>query len=608
MARTIGIDLGTTNSCVCYLEQQEVRTVPNPEGARVIPSMVALNTDGETIYGHVAKRQFVTNSAKTLWGIKRLIGMKFETPQVQEIHRRVGFGIKASENGDCLVQLGERWCPPEEISGLFLAHLKQVADAYLGESVQNCVITVPAFFNDAQRQATRNAGELAGLKVLRIINEPTAALLAYGHKGRKDGMYAVYDLGGGTFDISIIEVSGDVYRVVSSLGDTFLGGGDFDAAVVEWMLETIRADIRTDPTADRAAMQRIIQAAEQVKIELSFAQEAQINIPYLLYDGTGNPYHLNRKFTRAELEHMTAPLVNRTLELIQQSLSDVGLKPEQIQKTVLVGGQSRMPIIARKLQALFGHEPASDLNPDEVVAQGAALQAEIIKGGYRDLLLLDVTPLSLGVATRGDRFTKVIDRNTTIPTRKTMTFTTISDNQRVVDIEVRQGEREIASENKLLGTFSLVGIPLAPRGIPQIDVTFEIDGDGVVKVSAVDQKTNQSQSIEVQPASGLSPEEIQRIIADGEAHRADDQIFLERQSLLSDIREEAATLSLFSQNHANLLGKTSLQELEAHCQLAVNASQDESLQDLMDLLENLRALRTRVTQVLIDGFPQQEDS
>lgn len=602
MARNIGIDLGTTNSCISYLEGSVPVIIPNPEGARVIPSIVALTHDNKRIFGNVAKRQFVTNSQNTIWAVKRLIGRKFDTDEVRAIQQRVSYLIQEAENGDAKVKLGNKTYSPEEISAMLLSYLKQIAQDYLGEDIGDTVITVPAFFNDAQRQATKVAGEIAGLNVIRIINEPTAALIAYKKKINKDGLYAVYDLGGGTFDISIVEVQNDIYKVVSTTGDTFLGGNDFDEKVIEWMLEEIQQDTSLENITDRNTLQRIIQVAEQAKIELSFNQETMINIPYLHRLADGTNYHFQKKITRAQLELDTQPLVDRTLELIRKSMDEINVSVTDIEKVILVGGQSRMPIVYRRLKDFFQKDPFIDLNPEEVVAQGAALQAEVIKGKVKDILLLDVTSLSLGVETKGDRFTKIIDANSTIPIKKAMRFTTISDNQQTVTIHVLQGEREIASENKSLGNFNLVGIPLSPRGIPQIDVTFEIDANGIVKVSAREAKTGLVQSMKVQPASGLSPEEINRLKNEARKYEEEDKIRIRMNQTTLQLKEELDTVRFFFNSHIQKLKPKEKKDIQNLIVRTEEALQERNLDTMESLLLRVQSQREKINKMLMAEF------
>ena len=602
MAKNIGIDLGTTNSCISYLEGPSPVIIPNPEGSRVIPSMVALTRDKKRIFGNIAKRQFVTNNENTIWGFKRLMGRKYNSDEIKAIQQRVSYKILEAPNGDCKVQLGDKVYSPEEISAMLLGYLRSIAEDYLGEEIADTVITVPAFFNDAQRQATKIAGEIAGLKVTRIVNEPTAALLAYKRKVQKDGLYAVYDLGGGTFDISIVEVKEDIYKVVSTTGDTFLGGNDFDEKIIEWILEEIKNDISVDVFGDKNTVQRIIQVAEKAKIELSFNQETQVTIPYLHRLPNGDNYHFQKKLTRTQLEHDTELLVDKTLDLISKSLSEIKVTPDDVERVILVGGQSRMPIIYDRICRFFGKEPFLDLNPEEVVAQGASLQAEVIKGKVKDILLLDVTSLSLGVETKGDRFTKVIEANSTIPIKKTMRFTTISDNQQTVTIHVLQGEREIASKNKSLGYFNLVGIPMAPKGIPQIDVTFEIDANGIVKVSAREAKTGLVQSMKIQPASGMSPEEIQQRVLEARQYEEQDKYKVRLNQAQLKLKEELETVKFYYQNHMKKMSareKTDIKNLITRSEKELEGEDIDGLEAVLIKVENQR---DKINKLLISEF------
>jgi molecular chaperone DnaK len=602
MAKNIGIDLGTTNSCISYLEGPAPVIIPNPEGSRVIPSMVALTRDKKRIFGNIAKRQFVTNNENTIWGVKRLMGRKYDSDEVRAIQQRVSYKIFEAPNGDCKVQLGEKLYSPEEISAMLLGYLKSIAQDYLGEEVADTVVTVPAFFNDAQRQATKIAGEIAGLKVTRIVNEPTAALLAYKKKVQKDGLYAVYDLGGGTFDISIVEVKEDIYKVVSTTGDTFLGGNDFDEKIIEWILEEIKNDISVDVFGDKNTVQRIIQVAEKAKIELSFNQETQVTIPYLHRLPDGNNYHFQKKLTRTQLEHDTMHLLDKTLDLISKSLDEINVTPGDVEKIILVGGQSRMPIVYEKIRQFFGSEPFLDLNPEEVVAQGATLQAEVIKGKVKDILLLDVTSLSLGVETKGDRFTKIIEANSTIPIKKTMRFTTISDNQQTVTIHVLQGEREIASENKSLGYFNLVGIPMAPKGIPQIDVTFEIDANGIVKVSAREAKTGLVQSMKIQPASGMSPEEIQQRVLEARQYEEQDKFKVKLNQAKLKLKEDLETVKFYYKNHMKKMAPKEKSEIKNLITRSEKELEGEDLAGLESLIVKVQVQRDKINKLLISEF------
>lgn len=602
MAKNIGIDLGTTNSCISYLEGRETLIIPNPEGARVIPTVIAQTHEKKRIFGNAAKRQMITNSKNTIWGIKRLIGRKFDSPEIKEIGKRVGYDIVEAPNGDIKVKLAENLYSTEEISGMFLGYLKNIAENYLGEPVGDTVITVPAFFNDAQRQATKVAGEIAGLNVTRIINEPTAALIAYGQRIKKNGLYAVYDLGGGTFDISIVEVNGDIYKVVSSLGDTFLGGSDFDAQICDWIFHEVERETTVDLRDTKEIVQRVIQIAEKAKIELSFDQETLISIPYLHHFDDGSNYHFQKKLTRSQLESFTRDFIDRTLALIQTSLNDISVTPDRIERAILVGGQSRMPLIYQKISEFFGKPPDIQINPEEVVAQGAALQAEIIKGKVRDLLLLDVTPLSLGVETKGDSFTKIIERNSTIPTKKSMIFTTITDNQTTVKIHVLQGERATASGNKSLGYFNLVGIPQSLRGIPQIDVSFEIDANGIVRVSAQDKATGLTQSMKIQPSSGLSPEEIDKLIQEAKQYEEKDRKDLRLAKDKLQLKEELETVKFYYQRYIEKLTPHDGAEIDSLISRSEKALEGNEMEILESLLKKMKNYRIIINNILTAEF------
>jgi molecular chaperone DnaK len=602
MAKNIGIDLGTTNSCISYLEGRETLIVPNPEGARVIPTVIAQTHDKKRIFGNAAKRQMITNSKNTVWGIKRLIGRKFDSPEIREIGKRVGYDIVEAPNGDIKVKLADNLYSTEEISGMFLGYLKNIAENYLGEAVGDTVITVPAFFNDAQRQATKVAGEIAGLNVTRIINEPTAALIAYGQRIKKNGLYAVYDLGGGTFDISIVEVNGDIYKVVSTLGDTFLGGSDFDAQICDWIFHEVERETAVDLRDAKEIVQRVIQVAEKAKIELSFDQETLISIPYLHHFDDGSNYHFQKKLTRPQLESFTMDFIDRTLALIQTSLNDISVTPDKIERAILVGGQSRMPLIYQKISQFFDKPPDIQINPEEVVAQGAALQAEIIKGKVRDLLLLDVTPLSLGVETKGDSFTKIIERNSTIPTKKSMIFTTITDNQNTVKIHVLQGERATASGNKSLGYFNLVGIPQSLRGIPQIDVSFEIDANGIVRVSAQDKATGLTQSMKIQPSSGLSPEEIDKLIQEAKHYEEKDRQDLRLAKDKLQLKEELETVKFYYQRYIEKLTPHDGAEIDSLISRSEKALEGNEMEILESLLKKMKNYRIIINNILTAEF------
>ena len=522
MSKVIGIDLGTTNSCVAVMEGKTARVIENAEGMRTTPSMVAFADSGERLVGQPAKRQAVTNPTNTLFAIKRLIGRRFDDPITRKDMNLVPYHIVNGDNGDAWVESGGKKQSPSQISAFILMKMKETAEAYLGEAVTQAVITVPAYFNDAQRQATKDAGRIAGLEVLRIINEPTAAALAYGMERKGSGIIAVYDLGGGTFDVSVLEIGDGVFEVKSTNGDTFLGGEDFDARIIDYLADEFKKEQGIDLRSDRLALQRLKEAAEKAKIELSSSMQTEVNLPFITADASG-PKHLNIKLTRAKLEALVEDLVARTVEPCKAALRDAGLKASEIDEVILVGGMTRMPKIQEVVKEFFGREPHKGVNPDEVVAIGAAIQGGVLKGEVKDVLLLDVTPLSLGIETLGGVFTRLIDRNTTIPTRKSQVFSTAEDNQTAVTIRVFQGEREMAADNKILGQFDLMGIPPAPRGVPQIEVTFDIDANGIVNVQAKDKATGKEQQIRIQASGGLSDGDIDRMVKEAEAHAAEDR-------------------------------------------------------------------------------------
>jgi len=548
MAKVIGIDLGTTNSCVAVMEGGKPKVIENAEGARTTPSIVAFAKDGERLIGQPAKRQAVTNPDNTIFAVKRLIGRRFDDPITKKDTELVPYHIVKGPNGDAWVKAGGEDYSPSQISAFTLQKMKETAESYLGETVTQAVITVPAYFNDAQRQATKDAGKIAGLEVLRIINEPTAAALAYGLEKNDGKTIAVYDLGGGTFDISILEIGDGVFEVKSTNGDTFLGGEDFDAKVVEFLASDFQKAEGIDLTKDRLALQRLKEAAEKAKIELSSAQTTEVNLPFITADATG-PKHLVKSISRADLERLVEPLIQRSIEPVKKALADAGMKASDIDEVVLVGGMTRMPKVREVVKGFFGKDPHTGVNPDEVVAMGAAIQAGVLQGDVKDVLLLDVTPLSLGIETLGGVFTRMIDRNTTIPTKKSQTYSTADDNQNAVTIRVFQGEREMAADNKLLGQFDLIGIPPAPRGVPQIEVTFDIDANGIVNVHAKDKGTGKEQQIKIQASGGLNEADIDQMVRDAEKFAEEDKK-----------RREAAE----AKNNAESLIHSTERQLEEH--------------------------------------------
>ena len=598
MPKIIGIDLGTTNSCVAVVDVTTPQVLSNREGSRTTPSVVGFTEDSERLVGQIAKRQAITNPFNTIFAIKRLIGRKFESEEVSHAKKVLPYQIVPASNADVKVKIRDREYSPEEISAFILMEIKAFAEEALGEEVTEAIITVPAYFNDSQRAATRDAGKIAGLEVLRIINEPTAAALAYGLDNKKSQKIAVYDLGGGTFDISILKLEEGLFEVLSTSGDTYLGGEDFDKRVMDWLIETFQKETGIDLREDRMALQRLKEAAERAKCELSMTDETRITLPFISADASG-PKHLNSILTRKELEKLVGDLIDKTVGPVTDALKQAGLKPSEVDEVVLVGGQTRMPKVIEAVQKVFGKEPNRNINPDEVVAVGAAIQGAILRGDIKDMILLDVTPLSLGIETHGGLFTKIIDRNSTIPTKNSLIFTTVADNQNKVQVHVLQGEREFARENKSLGKFDLVGIPPAPRGVPQIEVIFAIDSNGIVNVTARDQATAQSTGVQINPAGGLSKEEIDRIINEAGEHSRQDAARREIRLVQNKLEGMIYTNEKVFREFGKLLNDADRDKVQKTITRAKEAAASEEKQVLNDAVFEMQNASRILTSVML---------